>query len=73
MGFIPGYDDREVECCFCHTKVKPIMERDAMDIGLGMPPCLFFWTHRVKLCLKTKEVYSNLFARKSNFLVRNDT
>jgi hypothetical protein len=38
MWFHTRYDDKEIECQFCHKKVKPIIERNAMDIGLGMPP-----------------------------------
>jgi hypothetical protein len=42
MWFDTKYDDKEVECQFCHKKVKPIIERNTMDIGLGMPPGPFF-------------------------------
>jgi hypothetical protein len=36
------YDDKEVECKFCHKKIKPIIERNLMDVGLGMAPGPFF-------------------------------
>jgi len=42
MLFDKKYDDIEVECQFCHKKVKPIIERNKMDIGFGMAPGPFF-------------------------------
>ena len=41
MWFHTRYDDKDVECQFCHKKAKPIIERNAMDFGFGMPPVLF--------------------------------
>jgi hypothetical protein len=41
MWFDTKYDDKEVECQFCHKKAKPIIERNKMDI-LGMPPGPFW-------------------------------
>lgn len=42
MLFRKKYDDKEVECQFCHKKVKPIIERNKMAIGLGMALGPFF-------------------------------
>jgi len=42
MWFRTRYDDKEVECQFCHKKAKPIVQRNAMDIGFGMSPGPFF-------------------------------
>ena len=42
MLFDKKYDNKEVECQFCHKKVKPIIERNKMDIGFGMAPGPFF-------------------------------
>ena len=38
MLFGKKLDDKEVECQFCHKKVKPIIERNKMAIGLGLVP-----------------------------------
>ncbi|KYK22888.1 hypothetical protein AYK24_08190 [Thermoplasmatales archaeon SG8-52-4] len=42
MLFKKKYDDKEIECRFCHKKAKPIIERNKMDIGFGMVPGPFF-------------------------------
>jgi hypothetical protein len=42
MLFGNKYEDKEVECQFCHKKAKPIIERNKMAIGLGMAPGSFF-------------------------------
>ena len=36
------YDDKEIECKFCHKIVRPIIKRNIMAIGLGMTPGPFF-------------------------------
>ena len=36
------YDNEEVICSFCKSKVKPIIERNKMGIGFGMSPGPFF-------------------------------
>ena len=36
------YDDKEITCGFCKFKGKPIIERNKMDMGLGMSPGPFF-------------------------------
>lgn len=33
MLFKKKYDDKEVECRFCHKKAKPIIERNKMAPG----------------------------------------
>ena len=33
MLFEKKYDDKEVECKFCHKKVKPIIEKNKMVPG----------------------------------------
>ena len=35
---MPKYDDEEIICGFCKFKGKPIIERNKMDIGFGIPP-----------------------------------
>ena len=35
-------DDEEIICKFCNFKGKPIIERNKMEIGLGIPPGPFF-------------------------------
>jgi len=42
MVFDKKFDNKEIECQFCHKKVKPIIERNKMDIGFGMAPGPFF-------------------------------
>jgi hypothetical protein len=42
MWFKTKYDDKEVECQFCHKTTKPIIKRNWMDIGFGMTPGPFF-------------------------------
>ena len=42
MLFGKKYGDKEVECQFCHKRIKPIIERNKMGIGLGMAPGPFF-------------------------------
>jgi Zn finger protein HypA/HybF involved in hydrogenase expression len=36
------YDDKDITCGFCKFKGKPIIERNKMDVGLGMSPGPFF-------------------------------
>jgi len=42
MWFETKYNDKEVECQFCHKKGKPIIKRNIMGIGFGMAPGPFF-------------------------------
>lgn len=51
MWFETKYDDKEVECQFCHKKVKTIIKRNKMDIGFGMAPGPFL-EERVLVRLK---------------------
>ena len=33
--FKKRYDDKEIECSFCHTRVKPLLERMNVNLGYG--------------------------------------
>ena len=38
MLFEKKYYDKEMECRFCHTKSKPIIEKNNINFGLGSWP-----------------------------------
>ena len=42
MLFKKKYDDKEIECSYCHYIGKPIIEKNKLGIGLGMAPGPFF-------------------------------
>ena len=38
MEFGLKYDDEEMMCHFCNKKVRPIIQRNKMDVGFGIAP-----------------------------------
>lgn len=60
MWFETKYEDKEVECQFCHKKVKPILKKNIWTFG-KIIPIVGWWKIKrtppkeyIKICPKCK-------------------
>ncbi|MCX6667935.1 MAG: hypothetical protein NTV74_06865 [Euryarchaeota archaeon] len=62
MWFDTKYDDKEIECAFCHKKVKPILEKNIWTLG-KLIPIVGWWRVKrippkeyIKICPNCKAI-----------------